>query len=102
MKIIATRNDSGYGHEPDTFIVEISIHEIKKIADKSGYQQWPGDETKKLLAPGATYDISAGYDFRNDILTATSAMKAGHEKFMLASKTMAAFVSLTQPKEPQA
>lgn len=102
MKIIATRTDSQYGNLPDTFIVEISIAEIQKVANKAGYKQWFDEDTKKLLAPGCEYDIAAGYDFRADIVSATNAMADGLKKFGIATNTMQRFVGLIQQQEQSA
>lgn len=99
MKIIATRTDRQYGSTPDTFIVEISLAEIQKVAQKAGYKEWGDDDTRKLLAPGCEYDIAAGYDFRADILNATSAMSEGLKKFGAATNTMQRFVGLIQQQE---
>jgi len=100
MKIIASRTDRKYGSSPDTFIVEISIDEIKKVANHANYQEWKEEDTKKLLAPGMEYDIAAGYDFRNEIVHATKAMAAGFENFAKAAETMRHFVNLIQKQEP--
>jgi hypothetical protein len=100
MKIIASRTDRAYGSEPDTFIVEISLLEIQKVANKAGYQSWRDEDTKKLLAPGKEYDIAAGYDFRSEIVQATKAMASGFEMFTKAAGTMHRFVNLIQQQEP--
>lgn len=103
MKILASRTDRPYGgNTPDTFIVEISLAEIQKVANKAGYSDWKDDDTKKLLKAGAEYDIAAGYDFRGDIVAATRAMSEGHAKFAAATETMTRFVGLIQSQETQA
>lgn len=102
MKILGSRTSRAYGNEPDTFIVEISLLEIQKVANKAGYQRWTGECTKKLLAPGSEYDIAAGHDFRGEIVEAAKAMATGHEKFAAATETMTRFVGLIQQQEPTA
>ena len=103
MKILASRSDRAYSSEPDTFIVEISLAEIQKVANKAGYRDWTSDDTKKLLAPGRDYEIAAGYDFRGEIVSATRAMTEGFAKFAAAAETMTRFASLVHQldHEPQ-
>lgn len=94
MKILASRADGPYSSTPDTFIVEISLDEIKKVANKAGYRDWSDENTKKLLAPGNDYPIAEGYDFRRDIVNATQKMGDAYSEFAKAAPTMHRFVAL--------
>ncbi len=102
MKVLASRSDRGYGSEPDTFIVEISLYEIQKVANKAGYREWATDDTKKLLSPGMEYDIAAGYDFRGAIVKAANDMTKAHESFAAATTTMTNFTRLIETQEKSA
>ena len=102
MKILGSSVARSYGSTPDTFIVEISLEEIQKVANKAGYSAWKDEDTKKLLSPGMEYDIAAGFDYSQKILEATRAMTAAHEKFAAAAETMTRFVGFIQPKESNA
>jgi hypothetical protein len=102
MKILGSRVSRQYGSTPDTFIVEISLTEIQKVASKAGYNAWSDDDTRKMLSPGMDYDIAAGFDFSQKIIEATRAMTDAHAKFAAAADTMTKFVGFIQPKEPTA
>lgn len=94
MKILASRSDRGYSSSPDTFIVEISLAEIQKVAGKAGYRDWSDDDTRKLLAPGNDYPIAEGHDFLRDIVAATDKMRSAYAEFAKAVPTMHRFVAL--------
>lgn len=103
MKVLGTamRPRASYG-EDEVFIVEISLLEIQKIANKAGYRDWSSDDTKKLLRPGMEYPIDEGYDFRGEIVDAVKKMTEAHTRFAASATTMARFAGLIQQQEPQA
>ena len=79
----------GYGRE-QVFIVEITMDEIAKVANKSAYRD--SDSLRKMLQPGMDYPISEGYDFKQEIGVAVSHMTEAHKKFAAATTTMTRFV----------
>lgn len=98
MKVLGTaerQRTQGYGKE-QVFIVEITMDEIAKVANKSAYRD--GDSLSKMLQPGMDYPISEGYDFKQEIVVAVSHMTEAHKKFAAATTTMTRFVrTLPQP-----
>lgn len=89
MRILGV-NEGGYQHEK-TYIVEVSVSELRKVANKAGYRD--GDELEKLK-PGQEYPLGEGYDFRADIVRATQQMQAAYEDFHKAVPTMTRFAGL--------
>lgn len=82
-----------------TYIVEVSVDELKKVANKAGYRQ--GDELEKLK-PGQDYPLAEGYDFRADIVRATEQMQAAYKAFSKAVPAMTRFAGLIAQQEPAA
>lgn len=89
MKILGV-NEGGYGREK-TYIVEISVAELRKVANKAGYRD--GNEIEKLEA-GQEHPIAEGYDFLRDIVNAAARMESAYADFVKAVPTMQRFVGL--------
>lgn len=89
MRILGV-NEGSYRSER-TYIVEISVDELKKVANKAGYRE--GEEIEKLKA-GEEYPIAEGYDFRRDIINAAEQMERAYAAFVKAVPTMQKFVAL--------
>lgn len=89
MKILGVNK---IAYKDPTYIVEITLDEIKKVANKSAYRE--GDGIEKLLEPGSDYPIAEGYDFRKEIVDALNRMTEAHKAFAAASVTMARFAAL--------
>lgn len=99
MKVIATRTDRQYSDTPDVFIAEVSLREIQKLTNKTGYKDFERADVERLLKPGMEYDLGAGYDFRSDIVAAVKAMEEAHKKFAAATAVMHRFVALINEQE---
>lgn len=97
MKILGI-SEVKNGHSSEVaYIVEITRNEICKVANKATYREKDGIPYFKV---GDTYPIDEGYNFREEIITATNAMIEAHAKFAKASQTMAHFVRLL-PDDPE-
>ncbi|CAA2366798.1 hypothetical protein [Xanthomonas phage Olaya] len=90
MKVLGVANRRVNYRDEEVFIVEITLDEIAKVANKSAYRD--GKELAKLLQPGMDYPIAEGYNFRQEIVSACTAMTEAHKKFAVATTTMTGFV----------
>lgn len=79
-----------------TYIVEVGVDELKKVANKAGYNQ--GEEIEKLQ-PGQEYPLGEGHDFRADIVGAAHKMQVAYEGFNKAVQTMTRFAGLIARQE---
>lgn len=90
MKVIAKVNDSIY-------LAEVSHTELEKVTDK-----YYGN--MKRLEVGATMNLGAGHDFRNEIKSACKQMTDAVKQFERAQKSLFAFAimagQLPEPTEP--
>lgn len=90
MKILGVNKSSNYT-TPTAYIVEISVEELAKVANKAGYRE-SGQFAD--LKPGTEYPIAEGYDFRRDIINAAEQMERAYAAFVKAVPTMQRFVAL--------
>ncbi len=89
MKILGT-NEGRYASDR-TYIAEITVGELAKVANKAGFRD---DEELQKLKPGQEYPLGEGYDFRRDIVQAAARMEAAYTEFVKAVPTMQRFVGL--------
>jgi|SRR5690606_833263 len=95
MKILGVNKSSSYT-TPTAYIVEISVEELAKVANKAGYRE-SGQFAD--LKPGTEYPIAEGYDFLRDIIAATQKMESAYNEFVKAAPTMHRFVALISQQQ---
>lgn len=92
MKVLGTNKESS-----DTvYIVEIKHSEICKVFNKS---HWDSNSRLSELKINQEFNISDGYDFRGEILSAIKSMDNSYSLFASASKSMQMFAGLDLSKD---
>lgn len=90
MKILGVNNSNYKTH----YIVEISHDEVSHVMNKATY----GDGKLPELKSNTEFDLSAGYNFKDDIVRAVTSMELAHKNFAASSAVMAKFIA-TLPKQ---
>jgi hypothetical protein len=95
MRILGVK-PARYGSDAEAYIVDVSVEELRKVANKAGFRD---DETLAKLKVGDEYPLGEGHDFRRDIVNAAQRMETAYTDFVKAVPTMQRFVGLVAQQQ---
>lgn len=95
MKVIGiTQTDGAYPR--DAYIAVVSHDELLVVANKASYSD--RDSMPKLKV-GQVFDLTEGYNYRNEIVAASKAMTEAYTKFAAVAPLAARFAGIVAEKQ---